>query len=266
VYAEFTAMCILMNLPNMRPSRPWSIAGSAAMFAGLLLSLVRSAWLAVIVGTILFTILSPQRIRAVRSLGTVFAVFAALAIGFFTFVPSDGVFQTLTDRVNTLSDISDDASAKDRAETSRVAFEAALGHPLGQGLGLTGSSGALAGSASALTDIPVGPIDNGFVSRFLEMGAPGFAAFLAAILMALALTYRALRVHLAERDRAAATVAAAAFATQAALFLTSLSGDVYAGVGSVLFFIAFGLGVKRATVAAKVRAPKRPAARIPARV
>jgi hypothetical protein len=76
------------------------------------------------------------------------------------------------------------------------------------------------------------------------MGIAGFAAFIFAIFLALVATWRHLIAYVKLGNKEAATILAALFATQVSIFLFLLSGDVYSGVGSTMFFIAFGLGAR----------------------
>jgi hypothetical protein len=246
VYAEFTALSLILNLPNLRLSQPLKFLAILVMVAGLALSLVRVAWLAVVIGWLLFIVATPERKRAVISLINLSLAMSALAIGFFTLFPNDQLKETLTDRLASLSDVSNDPSKIARENTSQQALFSALANPLGHGLGVTGVSSSLEDpEASSQTDIPDSAIDNGFISRFVEMGYFGSVAFLAAIFVAMVQTLRNLMHYRAERDRSSATAVAACLAAQATLLLVTFSGDVYSGIGSVCFFIAFALGIKR---------------------
>jgi uncharacterized membrane protein YhaH (DUF805 family) len=245
IYAVFTACSLILSLPKIRLSRPWFVLAAFIMIVGLLLSLVRSAWLAVAIGVAVFALISPYRTRAIASLLTVAGIFAIIAAAFFTFVPNESVENLIVNRIGTLADIGEDNSTVGREQTSRAALGSGLANPFGHGLGTTGQAAALATtSASELSDIPDGAIDNGFVSRFVEMGIPGLVTFLISIFLALMFTYRRLRDYRRRGCLEEAAILAAAFATQLAIFLITASGDVYAGIGSLLFFIAFGLATK----------------------
>jgi hypothetical protein len=243
-YAEFTAFCLLLNLPNLRPGRVWSLAAATVMIVGLLLTLVRSAWIGFAIGAVVFAILSPRRKAAMASLLTVSVAIAVLAAAYFTFVPSDEIRETLVTRFETLTGVSTDGSTLAREESSSLALASGTAAPFGHGLGITGPPAALASPRFlATTDIPPN-IDNGFLSRLVEMGVPGCLFFAGAVLFGLVASYRSLRRRVAGGNDADATIAAAALSTQIAIFFVCFSGDVYAGVGAVIFFIAIGLSTK----------------------
>ena len=103
------------------------------------------------------------------------------------------------------------------------------------------------------TDIPVGAIDNGFLSRLIEMGFPGLFALVCALLIAMFQTNAALRRRVKANETGLASIAAASLATQVAMFLAMISGDDYSGVGSVAVFIAIGLALKPQATKAPLR-------------
>jgi O-antigen ligase len=254
VYAAFTAFSLIMNLPNMQLRKPWSVAATFLMIVGLMLSLGRASWIAFAVGTILFAILSPRRVKAMLSLGIIFLGFAVSLGAFFAFFPSDKIQQLLADRVTTFGDLTDDGSAAARAQTSENALESGLRSPFGHGLGLTGPAADLANPVLIeKTDIPVGAIDNGFLSRLIEMGFPGLFALVCALLIAMFQTNAALRRRVKANETGLASIAAASLATQVAMFLAMISGDDYSGVGSVAVFIAIGLALKPQATKAPLR-------------
>jgi hypothetical protein len=245
-YAEFTAFCLLLNLPNLRPGRVWSLGAAMVMIVGLLLTLVRSAWIGFVLGAIVFAILSPRRRAAIASLLTVSVTCAAVAVAYFSFVPSDEIRDTLVTRFQTLTGVSTDSSTLAREQSSSLALASGAAAPLGHGLGITGPPAALASRRFLeTTDVPP-TIDNGFLSRLVEMGVPGCLFFAAAVLLALVASFRSLRSRIRSGNDADATIAAAALSTQIAIFFVCFSGDVYAGVGALIFFIAVALGTKTA--------------------
>ncbi len=131
--------------------------------------------------------------------------------------------------------------------------------PAGFGLGVTGSSGTLKSSDSpASFGLPDGAIDNGYISRFVEMGYPGLLAFCLALLLAMTASFRSYLVQRKSGNAAAASIVASMIATQVALAFTCIAGDLYSGIGAVVFFLALGLSLMNARgekVVAEARTP-----------
>ena len=178
-YAEFTAFVLIMNLPNLRFRKALVMLAALLMIAGLLLSLVRAAWLGLVLGAITYLILSPRRGPALRTLTITSSLIAASVVAFFFFVPSDSIRETITNRFATFGSLDTDYSALDRQNEGRKAIDSGLADPLGHGLGMTGVSATLATPEQLdASGVPDDSIDNGFLSRFVEMGWPGLAAFL----------------------------------------------------------------------------------------
>lgn len=240
-YALFLGSVLLINLPFLT-ARTWgNLAAVLFIVLGLLLSLVRSGWLAVMVGVVIFVLLSPRRVGPILTLTYVALLCAGSTVAFLVFVPNKNFTDTLLTRFGTLGAIGDDGSAADRQATSMAALQTALEQPIGAGLGLTGGSSKLQSTASSLAGAPPGPIDNGFVSRFFEMGALGFGAFIAACAIAIVAALRAYRRSAADADPRAMQLIAACVAVECAVFLLNFTGDDQQGVLGVIFFIAVAL-------------------------
>lgn len=245
VFALFLGAVILFGLPYLRMRNWLNMSSLVVMIVALLLSLVRSAWLAVFVGVAIFVVLSPKRLQAIASLGLVAVVCGAGVFCILLASPDASLSERITGRFTTLSDIAEDPSAVERRATALRAFQQGMDEPAGAGLGLTGGSTKLGGSDAQFFSRGGGPIDNGFVSRFVEMGVPGFAAFVVACcasVAALAYAYGRLR---RARDGAGMRVAASCIATQVVIFMVNLSGDDQQALLGVLFFAALALPLMR---------------------
>jgi hypothetical protein len=243
VFALFVGSVIVFNLPYLRLRSTFNMVAVLLMTVGLMLSLVRSAWVVVFCGIAIFVLLSPKRWQALFSVISASVVCAVAALGVLVVSPNADISDKLLTRFTTLSNVGDDPSALERRQAAEDTFNLALEQPVGAGLGLTGGGGGKLSNADAqfINHAPVGPIDNGFAARFFEMGVPGFAAFLIACCGSLAVLARAYEGFVARRDRTAAVLAAGCIATQVVLFLVNMSGDDQQGILGVLFFAALAL-------------------------
>jgi len=247
VFALFLGSVILFNLPYLRVRNWLGMAGLLAIVVALMLSLVRSAWLAVFVGVAIFLWLSPRRIEATLSFASVLLVCGLGVFAVLLASPDAGASDRIVQRFTTLSNIQQDGSAAERQQTTEATFARAVDQPFGAGLGITGGGSKL-GNAD-FSGAPAGPIDNGFVSRFFEMGVPGFAAFTiasCASMAALGGAYMRLRRR---HDRAGMLVAASCIATQVVIFVLNLSGDGQQALLGTLFFAALALPLMRSSPA-----------------
>jgi len=228
VCGDFFALAFLSQLPYFRGrSLPWRIIAIAFIMAGLLLTADRSAWVAAALGSIVFVIFSPRRTAALAGL---ILVTVASVVVVATGAGSLPALQTIQDRVSTLQDVESDDSFVQRQQETREATHTALTEPIGQGLGSIGTATKLiSGSTTTL--------DNGYLSRFVEMGVFGFTAYLFATLGAALMTV--IRAVQARRESAeAASVAAACLAIQVGLLLLDVSSDHHQAFVGTMFWIA----------------------------
>jgi hypothetical protein len=246
VFALFIGAVILFNLPYLR-IRNWpNMLALLVMIVGLMLSLVRSAWLAVFLGIIVFVWLSPKRLQATLSILSVSAVCGVAAVAILLAAPNENFGSRLAERFLTLSNVQEDPSAMERRQQAENTFAMGLDQPAGAGLGLTGGGGKLATTdAQFINHSPVGPIDNGFATRFFELGILGFAAFLIACFASIGILINTYLGFARQRLATASIVAASCIATQIAIFSVNLSGDDQQGILGVLFFSALALPLMR---------------------
>lgn len=139
-----------------------ALAGVAGLPA-LLLSIVRSGWLACIAG-VAVTFLAARAARQMTFLAAGFGV-VALGIAFAGSVQlAPEVVNSLTERFSTFSEIGSDGSAQERLDTYSSFFERLADSPLGEGFGANAS---LSSSADK-RDLP--PLDSGLLEAFLTFG------------------------------------------------------------------------------------------------
>jgi putative inorganic carbon (hco3(-)) transporter len=242
VFALFLGSVIVFNLPYLRAGNKFTILALLVIIIALILSLVRSAWLAVFIGIVVFIFLSPKRLQAMRSLSLV-GLFCCIGICAALLVaPNADLTDTIFQRFATFSHIQDDPSALERRQTAEDTLQMALDQPAGAGMGVTGGSTKLGDAdAQAFSGAPSGPIDNGFVSRFFEMGVPGFAAFIVACFASFFVLAHAYATFARRRNRPHMILAASCIAVQVLIFAVNTSGDDQQALLGTLFFAALAL-------------------------
>jgi putative inorganic carbon (HCO3(-)) transporter len=246
VFALFLVSVILFNLPYLRVRNWQRMFALFIMVVALALSLVRSAWVAALVGIVIFIWLSPRRLQALLSLTSVAVVCVVVVLTALLVWPDANTSNVVSKRFTTFSDVQDDFAVQDRQQTAESALQTALAQLAGGGLGLTGESGKLGDADSqSFSGAPVGPIDNGFVSRFLEMGIVGFGAFVAACVASIVVLARAHATAVRARDKGGMLVSASCLAVVVVLFGVNLDGDFQRGLFGVLYFAALALPLRQ---------------------
>jgi len=243
----FLVFTILSSLHRVTAKRIWLLIPLVLCTLALGLSLVRAAYLALALGVVVYSICSTQR-RQLIALGSVLAalvVIAALSLPILFGGQTAGT-DRLTSRVSSFNNLQRDPSAVSREEQTATALHEAVSEPLGQGLGTVGTSARLT-NASGETAV----LDNGYISRWLELGIVGFPAYLFAVISALFFTVR--RWLRARQSRGAhedeLNLMATAIAVQVALIGTEIAGDAHNELGGVYFWFMVGLALKGAAMA-----------------
>jgi len=214
--------------------RGFGRAGSLALGSiALLLSLVRSVWVAGVVGLVVYLAALPRKL--VRPM-IVAAMLAMITMGVLPFVvperfagPSIRIVQ---DRLLTFTDLSHDVSYKDRASFLGNITDVVINEPLGRGLGSTGVSSSLGGgSGEGIRDF-----DNGILAVLYSLGWVGGAAFLIAatgIVMS----------SLPRREALYDTTAKAARAVAITSLILAFGANVFEGVSAAVLWSFAGLVV-----------------------
>jgi hypothetical protein len=253
-FADFLIFAMLMGLPLLRKRTVWLPCAYAVCTAALGLSLVRSAWIALAVAVVVYIMLVPQRVRLLFGLASLAVFVIAGSAVLFSLAPNGDASQEISNRLSTFSDLQDDGSALDRQVSTDRAIEEALSQPLGTGLGTTGLPDRLV-TSSPLFDLDA--IDDGYASRFLEMGYLGMLGFLVVTFGGLLYSLRAVRTA-AERGMPEATaMLAAATAVQVAMICLNLGGDSQLGLGGLLYWTALALVTRWSTDVARSYVPAR---------
>jgi len=234
-FADFLIVAILLNLPRLRGANALRFAQLALCLGALGITLVRADWLALLVGTAAYVVLSPGKARNL----TVVAVLAIVAGLFIANAPallgSSRAGLDLQRRLDTLSDLQSDTSYRERQRYFGDALTTAVDQPTGEGLGVIGTAAKL-GNAGSTVDF-----DNGFIARFTEMGYFGTACYLATLVTTLTLAFRRWRALSQAGLRDDAGVAAACVAIQLAFFLLDVSSDHHEQLGGLFYWLSLAL-------------------------
>ncbi|HEY3933469.1 MAG TPA: O-antigen ligase family protein [Gemmatimonadales bacterium] len=209
----------------------WRVAGIAVIAVALLLTLVRSVWLATMAGALVYVARMPRRLAVRFACATICVAAAVIAIptllGSATSAPA---VEAVTSRVATFADLHNDISYNQRASFMDQVSTVVLERPLGHGLGSTGVSSQLAQpDESGVRDF-----DSGIFAALYALGWFGGAALLGAtIWMTLA--------GLTHLEGPGDMHAAAARAIMVGSVLLSIGGNVFDGVSAAVLWGFAGL-------------------------
>ncbi len=233
-FAAFLMFAILINVPRLRLSRWRIVLGLLPPIIALALTSVRSVWVAVALGIVLYLLLSPQRRTAFNSLGAMAVAFALVGAGLLTMVSYSGAAKTtasLGSRLSSFTDLGNDRSVQARTQVSADSLETGIQEPLGQGLGATGTSTKLSGGdATAL--------DNGYLARFLELGVAGMAGYVIALVIALMASFASYRTFLRTANANAASIAAMGLIIQLLLLVLEVASDSHNSFPGMFFWFS----------------------------
>lgn len=206
------------------------ILALVAATIALLLTLVRSVWLVLLVGAVIYLYALP--LRSARRAALAVCVAGALLWGFARALPPEiggPVISMIQDRALTLGSLNQDLSYSQRAGFMDQISGEVLDSPVGHGLGSTGVSSTLGESASGIKDF-----DNGIFAVLYSLGW-----FAGTALLALAL-YLVLLL-LPRREARADTTAKAARAIVVAVLALNVGGSTFDGLAGMVFWGFAGL-------------------------
>lgn len=250
--ADYFALVMLFALPFLRARNAWAWPLLAALAGALMLTLTREAWVAYVVGTCVYLLASPARLRALPMLALFGAVLAILVGTLPVLLGSGANADVVSSRISTFADVGHDASALARQTEISNALAQGLSNPLGSGLGNLGAAARL--SSNAQTDLG-SVLDSGYLARFVEMGWLGFAGYLAVVIGAPVVILSGLLKRKPVAAGGAVYVAGAtAVAMAFALAWGDAASDAHLGLEGLFFWMAIGLG-SLAIVPATARVP-----------
>jgi len=233
-FAAFLTLAMLFNLPRLSRARWWAVILMVPCTIALVLTSVRADWVALAVGTVVYVALAPQRRPVLSSLGAVAAVFTlsgAILLGMVGGVNADRVVTSISNRLQTFQTLQSDNSAQARQAETAGAVRQGFDEPLGQGIGVTGTSAKLSGGET-------NSLDNGYAARFVEMGAVGFSLYLIALAIALIATFTAYRRYVRGGNLAAGNLAALACSVQVVLLVAEIASDQHASLSGMFFWLS----------------------------
>ena len=218
-YAAVLVIGMLFLLGSAR--RGGALILSLALIA-LMLTRVRSSWVAFLVGLMIVQFMGPIR-RSMRN-WVLLLFMVALALPLLSLDVFRG---SITSRLASFATISDDGSFNARKQLSYMAIQAIYSRAEGEGMGATG------GGAKLLRVERQASIDNGFLEVFYVLGWPG-GALLAVGLSGHLLTL--LRFRDARQDAFASSARACFWSLLGMLLI----GDIFSGSVGVMFWGAYG--------------------------
>jgi putative inorganic carbon (hco3(-)) transporter len=200
----------------------------------LALTFVRSAWLALVVGLIIY-LASNRGSGAGRTVAVVVACVVAVVI----LGGSNPTTKAFTNRITSLGDPEADVSAQDRLAVTNRLLPTAVSQPLGAGLGQTGLSSRL----GETTESGLVEVDDGYLSLLYQSGPLGLLLVLAAMIAGVVAAVQALgrappEAHLRR---------VALLAGLVTLIVAEASADALFGFTGAVFWCFCGLSVAAAS-------------------
>jgi len=230
-FAVFMAIMLLMSLPELSMRRPLLLAQVPIWLIAFGLSMDRSGWIFFAVGAVAYAFFTPRPGILVMTI----AACTALLIGLMNFVPAvfgnDLFVTTINERLGSFSSLDRDDSAQQRQAQIGYALGEFLEAPLGRGLGVIGGNATKLSNGAA----PIG-LDNGYLSRLVEMGAPGSLLYGATFVLIFATLLKIWRTAKRIGDTMLQGVTGMTIAIECGILCFLLSGDV-SGLPLLLFWL-----------------------------
>ncbi|HEY1998033.1 O-antigen ligase family protein [Paraburkholderia sp.] len=233
-FASTALVCILMSLAGKGKLR----LAAGVVLPALMFTSVRSAWGGLLVGLIYPIAMLDGRSR----MRLIAGVFACLALC-LPVTMLDGVGDHITERMETVQDISQDNSYQVRAEMYSSFMSRALTDISGQGFGTTGIASKLADSDSDVIQV----FDSGIMEVPYIMGWPGTLLFISGTLT---LLWRALS---ASRKRPEDHFGACGVGVAIAVLSMMVFSNTLAGMTGMFYFIGVLMPVNGARYAREKR-------------
>jgi putative inorganic carbon (hco3(-)) transporter len=200
------------------------------VIVALALTFVRSAWLALIVGMIVYAAAGRG-----KAAGKTVAIILVCLAGLMVVGSSNPTTKAFTDRLTSLGDTGEDRSANERLETTNRLLPQSISQPLGAGLGQAGLAAGLSESGEG----KVVEVDNGYLAILYQSGPLAFFFLLFALGSCVGAAIKMLgRAPPEERQYRAVVLA-----ILVALLLAESSADVLFGLPGVIFWYLGGVAV-----------------------
>jgi putative inorganic carbon (hco3(-)) transporter len=229
-FALVVAVALILGF-GMKRGVLFAWASNILLIVALALTYVRSAWLALVVGLIVYA--AAARGKSAKRLVLFIGVFVLLTVTVGSANPTTRAF---TERITTFGHLGSDESAQTRLSLTDE-LPHLIGQPLGSGLGAAGQSKRLSEGAGGKEEGVA--TDNGYLAQLDELGPIGFLLVLFAMVRAATAGLRGVAVARGPNR----PLAAAALATIMALLLAHAGGDILYGVTGVFFWYIAGLAM-----------------------
>ncbi len=243
--ADFWAMTMVLTFPFLRLRNVWTWPLLAALGSALLLTLVREAWVGLVIGVAIYLLLSPRRVSAFPALGIFAVILTVLVTALPAMLGSGPGGDSIATRITTLGDVSHDDSVIARQNEIRDAAEQGFDNPFGSGLGNIGAAARLGVAPASAGTV----LDSGYLSRFVELGWAGVLGYLCVTIGGpLYLGYRMFRRSGATaQDLETKVAGAAAIAICLVLAWGDAANDSHYGLDGIFFWLAIGVAIVAAS-------------------
>lgn len=225
------------------------LLSTITLIVALALTFVRSAWLALTLGALVFAAAARG-----RGAGRLVGIIAICLVGLIVVGGSNPTTRAFTQRVTSLGDLEKDESAQARFAFTSQLLPTAVGQPLGAGVGQAGLSVRLDEGSSEGESLMT--TDNGYLALLYQVGLLGFLLVALAMAMSVRAAIRALADSAAGSARR--QMNAAILAGLVTLLVAQAAGDMLYGISGAIFWYLAGAAFARTR-------PRRPAPSAPDR-
>ncbi|MDI4644160.1 O-antigen ligase family protein [Cohnella hashimotonis] len=165
-FSIFLVSAIMPAIINRKWRGPFGWAGILLMISALSITLVRASWIVLIIEIVLYVLLASgaSRLRMISIVGVL------VVAGFLVFPHLPGG-DALSDRISTMGNLKEDASANARLLIVLNTIPDLISHPLGSGFGGIGRSTLLNGGSTDFSSLA--SVDNGYLGVFATFGLLG---------------------------------------------------------------------------------------------
>jgi putative inorganic carbon (HCO3(-)) transporter len=248
-YAITLSVGLMFALASRRRFLP-TLLYVLPLVVALGLTFVRSAWLSLVIGLIVYAAAGKG-----RAAGKTVAIILVCLAGLMVVGSSNPTTKAFTDRITSLGDPDSDRSAKERLETTNRLLPQSLSQPLGAGMGQAGLAAGLSESGEG----KVVEVDNGYLALLYQSGPLAFMLLLLAIGICVGAALRMVKRASPEERPYRAVV----LGILVMLLVAESSADVLFGLPGVIFWYLGGqslAGVSVGGAAAEPRAavPRQP--------
>ncbi len=227
-FAILLAVGLVLSV-SMRKRFSSALLYMLPLLVALALTFVRSAWLSLVIGLIVYAAAAKG-----RAAGKTVAIILVSLVAIVVLGGSNPTTKAFTDRITSLGD-PEDLSAKERLETTNRLLPESIKKPLGAGLGQAG----LASNLSESKESGVIDVDNGYVALIYQVGPLGFLLVVCVLFGCVGAAIKAL----GKASPPARFHRAAVLGILVMLLVAQSSADVLFGVPGVVFWYLAGLSV-----------------------